>query len=266
MNNQASQFIGSIPENYDKGLVPHIFDDFANDLVSLIVSHNPRAVLELAAGTGVVTRKLRDALTEHSTIVATDLNPPMLNVAQAKFSPDEQVRFEEVDATLLPYQDDSFDLITCQFGVMFFPDKEASYIEAHRVLKSGGRYIFNTWGSWERNAFAELAHNAVSDFFPEDPPQFYKVPFSYHDMEAIQQSLLCCGFDDVQFHPTPKTVRILSADLLAKGLVFGNPLYDEIVNRNGSPEAVYQALKTMIENTLGDQLRLFATTIEALKR
>ena len=138
MTAQASRFIGTIPDNYDRGLGPHIFADFAIDLARRASRLNAASMLELAAGTGIVTRELRNALGGDCELVATDLNGPMLDVARAKFETDERVRFEQADAMQLPYDDSSFDAIVCQFGVMFFPDKRDSYREAARVLRSGG--------------------------------------------------------------------------------------------------------------------------------
>jgi ubiquinone/menaquinone biosynthesis C-methylase UbiE len=150
MSTQASEFVGSIPENYDSGLGPRIFFDYADDLATRVAKLKPRSVLELAAGTGIVTRRLRDALPDHCQLLASDLNAPMLEIAQKKFDSEESVLFETADATKLQFDDELFDTVTCQFGVMFFPDKEQSYSEVFRVLKPEGHYVFNVWGSWEK--------------------------------------------------------------------------------------------------------------------
>ena len=127
MTSQASQFVGSIPENYDQGLGPHIFNDYAQDLVERVTKAcaglTTGKVLEIASGTGIVTRQLRNALSADLQVVASDLNPPMLVVAQGKFSADEKVTFKPADAMALPFENGDFDLLLCQFGVMFFPDK-----------------------------------------------------------------------------------------------------------------------------------------------
>ena len=172
MTEEASRFVGSIPEHYDAGLGPHIFEGYAEDLAGRVAALDPAAVLELAAGTGIVTRRLRDVLPAGCDIVASDLNQPMLDFAEAKFAPDESVGFEVADATDLPWQDERFDVVTCQFGVMFFPDKHRSYAEARRVLRAGGHYVFNVWDAWPFNAFAEITHDVVAGFFPDDPPRF----------------------------------------------------------------------------------------------
>ena len=159
MIDQAARFAGDIPANYDSGLGPHLFVDYAADLARRATAAKPGRVLELAAGTGIVTRMLRDALPDSTHLVASDLNPPMLEMARQKFSADEKVEFQPADATALPFADGAFDTLVCQFGVMFFPDKDKSYREAYRVLASGGRYHFNVWDSFEFNPFARIAHD-----------------------------------------------------------------------------------------------------------
>lgn len=165
MNQQSSRFVGSIPENYDRGLGPHIFLDYAEDLAGRAADAKPSDVLEIATGTGILTRKLRDSLAPTTRLVATDLNPPMLAVAKRKFTQGEKVAFEPADAMGLPFEDAEFDLIVCQFGVMFFPDKRAAFREAGRVLRSGGSYLFNAWGSMSANPYCEIAQDVVAQFF-----------------------------------------------------------------------------------------------------
>ena len=265
MTTEASRFVGSIPENYDHGLGPHIFFDYADDLARRVAKLRPRRVLELAAGTGIVTRRLRDALPEDCELIASDLNPPMLEVARAKVSPEERVRFEQIDASSLPFEETSFDVVTCQFGVMFFPDKARSYAEVHRVLEPGGSYVFNTWDSWDANPFARIAHEEAERFFPERPPEFYKVPFGYHDPEAIRRSLLDAGFASVTLTPLSFRPKILSAERFAQGLVFGNPLSEEIDNRGGDPRAVRDAIAIALETQLGSDMPLRALVVHATK-
>ena len=190
MNERAAQFVGSIPENYDRGLGPVIFEGWADDVARRVASLNPASVLEMAAGTGIVTRQLRNALPDACELIATDLNPPMLEVAKAKFQPDEGIQFEQADAMDLRYEDERFDLVLCQFGVMFFPDKEKSHSEVRRVLKGDGDYLFTLWDSFEANPFGKVIHETVARFFPNDPPGFYKVPYGYHDATEIRDAAL----------------------------------------------------------------------------
>lgn len=265
VNTQASRFIGSIPEHYDRFLGPRLFDPFAEDLAARVAQREPASVLELAAGTGIVTRKLRDQLPVDCTLTASDLNQPMLDRAMSKFEDDDNVVFQTADASQLIFDDALFDCVVCQFGVMFFPDKQRSYEEVLRVLRPGGHYIFNVWGAWASNSFAEIAHNAVSGFFPDNPPGFYRVPFSYHDQAAIAQSMLSAGFANVVAQPVTVTASIPSATDLATGLVFGNPLHEEIISRGGDPNEIRAAVAESLERALGTSMSLQALVIAAEK-
>lgn len=179
MTRNATSFSGSIPEHYDSGLGPLVFIDYADDIARRAAALKPARVLETAAGTGIVSRRLRDRLPAATRLTSTDLIPGMLEVAKAKFKPTEQVEFQPVDATALPFGDASFDVVVCQFGVRFYPDKEKSYREVHRVLAPGGHYLFNVWDAHRYNPLGRIAHETAGRFFPDDPPQFQSIPFSY---------------------------------------------------------------------------------------
>lgn len=237
-----ASFVGSIPQHYDEGLGPIIFVDAAADLAARVAALRPRRVLETAAGTGIVTRALRDALPDDAELVASDLNMPMLDVARAKFDPAEKVHFEIADATALPFGDDRFDAMVCQFGVMFFPDKDRGYREARRVLAPGGHYLFNVWDGHKHNAFGRMAHEVVGSFFPADPPQFQRVPFSY-PFESIKDSLVEAGFRDITVSVVQFRKPLPDPSLLARGIVFGSPLIDQIRGRGSvPPETIMHAL------------------------
>ena len=165
MNGDAAGFIGSIPQHYDRSLGPLIFVDYAADISHRVAACNPARVLETAAGTGIVTRWLRDVLPAGVRLTATDLNPPMLEIARTKFRSGEQVEFQPADATALPFADSSFDAVVCQFGVMFFPDKDKSYREVYRVLAPGGHYLFNIWDSHRHNPFGKSRTKSWEAFF-----------------------------------------------------------------------------------------------------
>ena len=265
MNEQAARFVGSIPENYDRGLGPVLFADWAVNVARQVAEAGPKSVLELAAGTGIVTRALRDELAQDCELVVTDLNPPMLEVARAKFQSDELVRFEQADATALPYDDNSFDYVICQFGVMFFPDKKASHTDVLRVLKPGGTYLFTLWDSFEANTFAGLIHETIARFFPDDPPGFYKVPYGYHDADEIKGLASDAGFPQVTVERTALNARIESAKGFAEGLGFGNPLHEEVIERGGDPAELCAILEQAIQQDIGDEISLKILKVQATK-
>ena len=165
-------FAGSIPALYERLLVPLIFESYARDLADRIARAEPQDLLETAAGTGVLTRAIASRLPERARIVATDLNQPMLDQAAAQQSRPDRVRWQQADALALPFEDRQFDVVACQFGVMFFPDKVRGYGEARRVLKPDGTFIFSVWDRITENEFADVVSEAVGTLFPQDPPLF----------------------------------------------------------------------------------------------
>jgi len=250
---EAPQFSGAIPENYEEGLVPVIFIPYADDLTARAVKLKPDTVLELAAGTGVVTRALHNALPASTSITATDLSDGMLSVARSKAADAKNVSFEVVDAMSIPKGEDTYDLLVAQFGVMFVPDKVASYREALRVLKPGGTYMFNAWDSWEGNPWAGVAHKTVEAFFPGEAPGFYKVPFHYHDPDEIKRDLEAAGFTDVTVEHVKKQGPVASNETFASAAIFGNPLADEIraLGTDLTPEQARDAVRNAFTEAFG---------------
>jgi len=252
MTSDASKFTGSIPENYDRGLGPHIFVDFADEIARRAASFMPRRVLEIAAGTGIVTRKLRDKLAPDCALVATDLNPPMLEIAKAKINPGERVDFAQANAMELPFGDGDFDLAVCQFGVMFFPDKDKSFREVQRVLKPGGHYLFNVWDTFEHNGYARIAHETAGEFFKGDKPAFYLTPTGYAKLDPIKTSLQVAGFAEIKFEVLQLKKQVPHARLFAEGLVLGNPIVAEIQERaSAPPQVIVEALEVALHREYG---------------
>ena len=187
-------FAGSIPKLYDTYLVPLIFEPYAADLVNRLGSRSLSRVLEIAAGTGVVTRALASALPESVSIVATDLNQAMLDHASA-VGTKRPIEWRQADAMQLPFRDGMFDAVVCQFGVMFFPEKSKAFAEARRMLRPGGVFIFNAWDRIEENVFADSVTTALESIFPKDPPRFLaRTPHGYHERSHIVRDLANGGF------------------------------------------------------------------------
>ena len=226
-------FAGSIPKLYESYLVPLIFEPYAADIARRLASRSPSRVLEIAAGTGVVTRALASVVPDRTAIVATDLNQAMLDQAIA-IGTSRPVEWRQADAMQLPFADGAFDAIVCQFGVMFFPDKPKALAEARRVLRSQGIFIFNVWDRIEENEFAHAVTEAMEGVFPEDPPRFLaRTPHGYHDQAAIALDLAQGGFEA---SPDIVTVsarsRAESARIPAVAYCQGTPLRNEIEARN----------------------------------
>jgi SAM-dependent methyltransferase len=227
------QFAGSIPQFYERHMVPLIFSAFAEDMATRVARTKPLRVLEIAAGTGVVTRALARCLDAQASIVATDLNPPMLEHA-ASLGTARPVQWQQADAQQLPFPDGSFDAVVCQFGAMFFPDRPRAYAEAHRVLREGGRYFFNVWDRLECNGFAEVVTDAVAPLFPGDPPRFLaRVPYGYHDAARVAIELEQGGFTrSPEFAIVRARSEAPEAREPAMAFCLGTPLRNEIEARN----------------------------------
>src|SRR6266702_4872363 len=191
-------FAGSIPEIYERFLVPLIFESYAVALAKRVAETEPQDVLETAAGTGVLTRALASRLPQDTRITATDLNQPMLDHAAARQPNNRRIAWQQADALALPFSAETFDIVACQFGVMFFPDKVQGYKEARRVLKPGGHFFFNVWDRISENEFADVVTQALAVLFPHDPPRFMaRAPHGYHDVERIRDELNTAGFTNI---------------------------------------------------------------------
>jgi ubiquinone/menaquinone biosynthesis C-methylase UbiE len=246
--NEAT-FTGSIPENYDKYLAPILLEPYGQELVRRLPINGLKDVLELACGTGIVTRHLRERLGDETRLVATDFSDDMLKVARAKPPLSKPVEWKVADATDLPFKDGSFDAVVCQFGVMFFPDREKAMREMFRVLRPGGRVLFNVWDDIKHNDFPRTAHEVIEKMFDSEPPAFYKTPFGFHDHFEIRTMLRGAGFVDVALTTVEMRVTCEPANA-AIGFVEGNPIADEIKNRLGKD--VSEA-KEKVEQALGEE-------------
>jgi SAM-dependent methyltransferase len=228
-------FAGSIPKLYNDYMVPLIFEPYAVDLTNRLASRRISRVLEIAAGTGVVTRKLAVALPASVSIVATDLNQAMLDLA-TEVGTTRPVEWRQADAMQLPFDNAAFDTVVCQFGVMFFPDKAKAFSEARRVLKPGGVLLFNVWNRIEENEFPHTVSEALASFFPTDPPRFMaRTPHGYHDVTVIADDLRRGGFETPpQITTVPARSQAASARIPAVAFCQGTPLRNEIEPRDKS--------------------------------
>lgn len=228
-------FAGAIPDIYNSLLVPMIFAPYAADLAARVAGLSPSAILETAAGTGVVPRALAPLLGPQARYVITDLNPPMLERARSRQPADPRLVWQPADAMALPFEDESFDIVLCQFGVMFLPDRVAGYAEARRVLRPGGRFLFSTWDSLATNDFPDTVSRAVAEAYPDTPPRFVaRIPHGYHDTGRIRADTLAAGFAAVDVETVRHDSVAESPMQVAVAYCQGTPLRSEIEAR-GTP-------------------------------
>lgn len=243
---------GSIPENYERYLVPLLFLDYGADLASRLHVPAGGAILETACGTGAVTRHLQQRLPDNSRLTVTDLAPPMIDQVRQVVGDHPNIEYRQADAMDLPFPDDSFDAVICQFSLMLFPDKLKGMEEAARVLKPGGHLAFNVWDKLERNGFSKAVHEAVAEIFPDDPPRFLEVPYSYYDLSVIVSNLQQVGFGVIEIVVQPHESKASDPHQVAMGLVAGSPLANQVAER-GSPslEDVTAAVADAVSQRFG---------------
>jgi ubiquinone/menaquinone biosynthesis C-methylase UbiE len=243
-------YVGDIALAYDRDLGHVLFEHYAIDIARRATERSVRHMLEIAAGTGIVTRQLRNVLPKDALLTAVDISDSMMDVARAKFLPHEQVTFQVADATTLPFENEAFDAVVCQFGVMFF-DKEAAFREVHRTLRCGGRYLFSVWDSRRYNPFASLTFEVLKQFFPLNPPRFLEDPVSSFEIDPIKETLIQSGFERIVVSVQGREHDILDVPAFARGLVF-SPVIEEIRERGGvEPEEIVAALAEALKKEYG---------------
>ncbi|EWM11385.1 class I SAM-dependent methyltransferase [Kutzneria sp. 744] len=224
----AASWTGDMPQAYARWLVPAVFQPFAVDLARRASAHAPRRVLELAAGTGVLTRELVVAL-PHAEVTATDLNEDMVQAGRLLVP---QAAWQQTDAMHLPFDDARYDLVACQFGVMFLPDKPAAFAEARRVLTPDGTALVNTWDTLDSHDFQRALVAALVEVFPDDPPTFMgTVPHGYADVDRVVSDLEAGGMRCVAVDSVTLEGHAESVAGLAAGYCTGTPLRAEIQAR-----------------------------------
>jgi SAM-dependent methyltransferase len=245
MASTDSAFVGAVPQLYTRHMGPMLFEPYAGDLANRLVGMSSGSVLETVCGTGIVTRALAAALPNTVAISATDLNQPMLDFAMLQPG-SERATWRQADAQDLPFPDQSFDAVVCQFGVMFFPDKEKAYREALRVLRAGRRFLFSVWDRVENNDLSHIVHETVAAMFPDDPPMFIvRTPMGYHDIGRVRADLARAGFIDSTVDTLKLPFRTPSARNPAFGLTQGSPLGAEIAARD--PAGLDRAVEAATE-------------------
>ncbi|MGA0568605.1 class I SAM-dependent methyltransferase [Rathayibacter sp. KR2-224] len=234
MDDDATRFAGSIPEHYDSGLGPVLFAYYADVLGRMVALGRPRRILETAAGTGISSV----AIAVHNPdaeLTITDLNDGMLQLARTQLP---EARIQVADAQTLPFDDASFDAVVCQFGVMFFPDLEAGFREARRVLAPGGIFVFSVWDSHAKNPFAAITDGLLAETFPDNRPPFYRVPFGMSDVGPLRDLAQASGFGRISIDVLPHEAPVASWQDFADGLILGIPVSDQVRRRSGDLPAL----------------------------
>jgi ubiquinone/menaquinone biosynthesis C-methylase UbiE len=259
-----TMFAGSIPGLYDRYLGPLLFEPYAREVAKRAAQLDPRRILETAAGTGIVTEALHRALLE-AKIVATDLNPAMLEVAAQRMNSDK-VSFQPADAQDLPFEDGRFNLVVCQFGAMFFPDKVKGNAEARRVLREGGTYLLVIWDRIDRNPVSQAVADAVAAEFPDNPPRFLeRAPFSYADPAQIERDVRAAGFTQVELEQVEVRSRV-NAREAAYGMCCGSPMTAEIAERGADAvDRAAQAAELALQPFDGREAPMSAWFVTATK-
>jgi SAM-dependent methyltransferase len=244
-----SAFTGYVPEYYERRMVPLLFSPYADELVARVPARDGLRVLELACGTGVVTRKLREALPASASLVATDLNQAMTDYASSVV-PAAGIDWRVADMQALPFEDGSFDVVVCQYGFMFPPDKPQAFREVRRVLAPGGVLLANVWGSLDENPAMDVMNRALVQLYPDDPPRFFFTPYGYA-RDRVAADIAAAGWD-ARLDDVNLDVDCLARDI-AEGYVRGSPLSHQLAERGADPEAVIGALVEALRGAYGDE-------------
>lgn len=247
---------------YERHLGSALFEPYAIDLASRVADCAEGSVLEMACGTGIVTRQLRAHLKPTVALTATDINPGMLDYAQKQLKNLKGIDWQKADIANLPFPNASFNVAVCQFGLMFVPDKDRAFHEMRRVLIPDGLLAFSVWDRMENNPWGIIAHETVGGFFPDNPPQFFRAPCSFYDSTVLRGLLTANGFDKVDIQAVPKTCYSSTARSLAIGLIEGAPVLAEIQERGGSSEPIVDAVATALAQTGGDNP--YRSTMQAI--
>ena len=247
---------------YDRFLGSALFEPYAIDLASRVADLTEGSVLEMACGTGILTQQLRTRLKPSVALTATDINPGMLDYAWNKLKQLKGINWKQADIANLPFSDASFNVVLCQFGLMFVPDKDRAFQEMRRVLVNGGMLAVSVWDRMEVNPWGVAVHTTIETLFPDNPPQFFNAPFNLAEVDLLQSLLSASGFDKITIQSVSLECRSNSARSLAIGMIQGSPILTEVSARGGSAELIVDAVANAFAHLGGDSP--FRTTMQAI--
>jgi SAM-dependent methyltransferase len=267
MTDIRTNFGGSIPAYYDECLGPAFFDACGAELVKTVPARAPGDVLEIACGTGLVTRKLRERLDPDVRLVATDLSKAMIDYARTKLARHDGIAWREADAANLPFGDGEFGAVVCAFGIMFVPDKLQAVREVRRVLHDGGLVRMSVWDAIETNPHALACAEAIEGFFPGDEQVRFRIPYEMHDPALLRSLLADAGFSDVRIDVARVALDRASARTIAIGAVRGTPRSALIEGRGVALDDVIDKVTEALERVGGsDPYRGYAQMVIAQAR
>lgn len=240
---------GDTAAHYDQFFGPLYFEPYAIEVAKRIDPASVSIALEIAAGTGRVTRHIRERIPASAKLIASDISEDMLGEAKKKLS-HLDIEWQNIDAQQLPFSDDCIDLIVCCFGYMFVPDKPKAFAEAYRVLRPGGMFLFTTWDRLEQNAASYTSRSIAKEYLEEPLPGSYNLATSMSDETAIGQLLQDAGFSKKTIEKVKLFSVSPSAKEAANGLVEGGPFYKEIKKRN---PAWIDEIKIKVEKELTEK-------------
>lgn len=219
----SRSFSGSIPTYYDQVLGLAWFGKIASDLARRIPADPGGDVLEIACGTGLVTRHLRERLDPSRRLVATDISQAMLDYAQPKLAGLKGIEWRQADASSLPFADGQFGAVACSLGVMFLPDRKAGFDEVRRVLRPGGLFAFNVWDRVEENPCVQAYAEAIEALFPGDKEIHFHVPYEMYSEELLRGLVSGAGLGIRKLEKVRLPVEGVTARVIATGQVRGTP-------------------------------------------
>ena len=262
---EAARFHGSVPTYYDRYLGPFMFESYADALAGRLPRREGTRVLEVAAGTGIVTERLLRALPPGGSLVATDLAQPMLDFAKGRVK-DGKVDWRLADAAALPFDDASFGAVVCGFGLMFVPDKPKALAEVRRVLAPGGTLLATVWGPLHELPAVRALHERLLALFPANPPRFLETPYGFGDAAFWRSGLSSAGFTYVTADTIHHAAQAASAEDVAKGFIKGTPLFPALTERGADPDEIVREMTRVLAAIGGDRpfrVPLFALLLEA---
>ncbi len=242
-------FAGEVAANYEEFLGPMFFEPYAIEVASRIDPASIRLAVEIASGTGRVTRHLRERIPASAKLIASDISEDMLSIAKKKLK-DFDIEWKIIDAQSLPFDDNSADLVVCCFAYMLVPDRAKALAEAHRILRPGGMLLFTTWDKLELNAASHIYRKIAKKYLGDVLSEAYNLPFSLYDDTLIRSLLQDAGFSKIAIGHVIKSSFCRTAKEAVNGLAQGGMIYNEIMKRN---PAWMDEIKDMAEKELSEK-------------